>query len=103
MLLGGQYLNKTRFENITSDECVSRYGARFITSGSGFGVPVASQLEAWGAHSNSSVFSSYQEKSGEIDVNIFGTTSGQKLLDCKRSLAGVTKRCSKDTDTSQIV
>ncbi|KAF2122107.1 hypothetical protein BDV96DRAFT_137243 [Lophiotrema nucula] len=45
-LLDGKYLDPTQFENITSDECVSRYSSSFITSGNGFAVPVQSeQLE----------------------------------------------------------
>lgn len=38
-LLNGRYLDRTAFENITDEECKLRYGAPFVSSGSGFGVP----------------------------------------------------------------
>jgi len=43
-LLHGQYLNRTAFENITGTECVSRYNAQFISSGSAFAVPMPGTL-----------------------------------------------------------
>jgi hypothetical protein len=38
LLSNGNYLNRTRFENITATECNRRYAAPFITSGNGFRV-----------------------------------------------------------------
>jgi hypothetical protein len=37
-LLDGRYLDRTIFHNLTSDECVSRYHAAFVTSGNGYGI-----------------------------------------------------------------
>jgi hypothetical protein len=42
-LLGGRYLDRTKFENVSGSECNARYNAPFITAGSGFGVPTADQ------------------------------------------------------------
>lgn len=40
-VLDGRYLDRTVFDVLTSAECISRYTAAFITSGTGFGVPTA--------------------------------------------------------------
>jgi len=37
-LLGGKYLDRALFDNITADECKARYNSNFITSGTAFAV-----------------------------------------------------------------
>ena len=37
-LLNGQYLNTSRFENISTTECLKRYSQTFITAGNGFAI-----------------------------------------------------------------
>jgi hypothetical protein len=37
-LLDGQYLDRSRFENISATDCFSRYTAPFIRAGNGFAV-----------------------------------------------------------------
>ncbi|KAF2650724.1 hypothetical protein K491DRAFT_720511 [Lophiostoma macrostomum CBS 122681] len=39
MLSIGNYQDASVWDNITNDECVARYGAAYVTSGHGFGVP----------------------------------------------------------------
>ncbi|KAJ4357542.1 uncharacterized protein N0V89_002118 [Didymosphaeria variabile] len=77
-LLNDQYLDRTKFENITYNDCKARYAAPFITTGSGFGVPNASQLAEWNAYSQySSLLDFYVEASGNLDIDLFhATTNG---------------------------
>ncbi|PVI03995.1 hypothetical protein DM02DRAFT_669382 [Periconia macrospinosa] len=46
LVLDGGYMNRTRFENITGAECISRYSAEFIASGVGLGV-MSSTRPVW--------------------------------------------------------
>jgi hypothetical protein len=68
-LLNGQYLEPSKFENLTNDECKSRYNSQFITSGSGFGVPVPEEREKLGISASNS-FHEYWAKSGEFGLDV---------------------------------
>jgi hypothetical protein len=37
-LLGDKYLDRSKLQNLTGEECEKRYTSSFITSGSGYGV-----------------------------------------------------------------
>lgn len=82
-LLEGKYLDNTKFENLTRDECVSKYNAQLITSGSGFGVPIAPIMEA--QIKNNSLMFSVPEGSGNL-MDYFGAYGGYaeyQWLDCE--------------------
>jgi hypothetical protein len=78
-LLGGQYMDRTKFENLTSEECMSRYGAQFITSGAGFGV----QLEKRASRSNSSLIFNLPEGSGNLMLDNIPMYGGDEWLSCE--------------------
>ncbi|KAJ4286430.1 hypothetical protein N0V90_013129 [Kalmusia sp. IMI 367209] len=67
-LLDGQYLDRTKFENITNNECVSRYNTPFITSGSGFGVPTPYYLDIYSINATNS-FQYRKNGSGELGID----------------------------------
>lgn len=77
-LLDGKYLDRTVFDNITGTECISRYTAAFITSGSGFGVPTAGYRKLNGMNAN---FSFLEQDMGSGDLYIQGWENRE--YDCK--------------------
>lgn len=82
-LLEGQYLNRTRFENLTGEECFKRYSSDFITGGSVFAVPTP----AWSSSSRNDSYLGFQVDTGGLmrkntsnvsrDASIFQTSNLQ--------------------------
>ncbi|KAH7088113.1 hypothetical protein FB567DRAFT_591531 [Paraphoma chrysanthemicola] len=59
-LLGGRYLDRSVFENVTAEECFARYSASFITSGNCFAVPTPDRWQSSSSDPNSSLLGTDQ-------------------------------------------
>ena len=81
LLLDGKYLDRTRFENLTDSECVSRYIASFIVKGgAGFGVPTPEYRQVYGLNATSSLL---RAESGSGQLPLRSGVGGDPKYSCK--------------------
>jgi hypothetical protein len=82
-VLNGQYLNRTRFENITAAECYRRYTLPFIRAGYGFAVVPTEVvcIDPYGNNPNGSLLQS-DEGAGKLD-NLVSGYNNSTLFACK--------------------
>jgi hypothetical protein len=66
-VLNDKYLDRAVFDNITGTECVSRYTAAFITSGTVFGVPTLEVRQQAGINASHS-FQDQVAGSGNLNI-----------------------------------
>lgn len=71
-LLNGQYLDPTKFENLTANECKLRYNTPLVESGTGFGVPIPSDLKMYGLGPTNSFQNSKNSSGGDRNINQVG-------------------------------
>lgn len=69
-VLDGQYLNQSRFENVTGQDCIKRYSAMFASGGSAFAVVSPDEMRIVGARNGSF----HGESVGNGELGIFPTT-----------------------------
>ena len=73
-LLDDNYLDPTKFHNLTSDECASTYNGDFITTGDCYAIPTPTYLERHRIDDQNSYYRSFNS-SGQFDVGSFHTNS----------------------------